>query len=133
MTLTPEEPQPGRPTRAEIEEWAEEEEPRDEAVFDLGDLLAQAQDMQQQLLEAQAAVASRVVEGQAGGGVVKVQVTGALDFQSVLIDPRAVDPNDVEMLQDLVLAAIREAVAKVNELNSEALGGFSGAVGGLLP
>lgn len=133
MTLTPEEPQPDRPTRAEIEEWAEEEEPRDEAVFDLGDLLAQAQDMQQQLLEAQAAVASRVVEGQAGGGVVKVQVTGALDFQSVLIDPSAVDPNDVEMLQDLVLAAIREAVARVNELNSEALGGFSGAVGGLLP
>ncbi len=137
MTLTPEEPQPDRPTRADIEQWALEDEPQDEQQeeppFDLGDLLAQAQDMQQQLLDAQAAVAGRVVEGQSGGGVVKVQVTGDLNFQAVVIDPSVVDPNDVEMLQDLVLAAIREATAKVNELNTEALGGFSGAMGGLLP
>lgn len=123
MTLTPEEPEPaGSPA-------GEDEQPG----FDLSDLLAQAQDMQQQLIEAQAAVAARVVEGQAGGGVVKVQVSGDLKFHSVVIDPSVVDPADVEMLQDLVLAAIREATAKVNELTSEALGGFGGAVGGLLP
>ncbi|MBW3614044.1 MAG: YbaB/EbfC family nucleoid-associated protein [Actinobacteria bacterium] len=101
--------------------------------FDLGDLLAQAQDLQQQLLDAQAAVADRVVEGQAGGGAVKVRVSGDLTFDSVVIDPAVVDPDDVEMLQDLVLAAVRDAMAKVNQLQSEALGGFGGAMGGLLP
>jgi DNA-binding YbaB/EbfC family protein len=104
----------------------------DDTGFDLGGLLAQAQNMQQQLLEAQAAVANQVVEGQAGGGVVKVRVTGGFDFQAVEIDPAAVDPADVEMLQDLVLAAVRDAVAKVNALNAEAMGGFGGAFGGLL-
>jgi DNA-binding YbaB/EbfC family protein len=101
--------------------------------FDFGNLLAQAQNMQQQLLEAQAAIAEQVVEGQAGGGVVRVRVTGGFDFHDVTIDPAAVDPSDVEMLQDLVLAAIHDAVAKVNDLNAEAMGGFGGALGGLLP
>jgi DNA-binding YbaB/EbfC family protein len=104
-----------------------------EPTFDLSGLLAQAQNMQQQLLEAQAAAAEQVVEGQAGGGVVKVKVTGGLDFEAVEIDPAAVDPNDVEMLEDLVLAAVRDAVAKVNALNAEAMGGLGGALGGLLP
>lgn len=101
--------------------------------FDLSGLLAQAQSMQQQLLDAQSQVATQVVEGQAGGGVVKVRVTGGFDFQAVTIDPAAVDPADVEMLQDLVLAALRDALAKVNELNAQAMGGFGGALGGLLP
>ncbi len=78
---------------------------------DLGGLLRQAQEMQERLVAAQAEAAERVVEGQAGGGVVKVTVTGAFDFRSVTIDPSAVDPDDVEMLQDLVLAAIHDAVA----------------------
>jgi DNA-binding YbaB/EbfC family protein len=101
--------------------------------FDLGGLLAQAQSMQQQLLDAQAQVAEQTVEGQAGGGVVRVQVTGGFDFQSVTIDPSAVDPGDVEMLQDLVLAAIRDALNKVNELNAQAMGGLGGGLGGLIP
>ena len=104
--------------------------------FDLGGLLAQAQSVQQQLVEAQARVAAQRVEGQAGGGVVRVTVTGGLEFTSVTIDPGAVDPADVEMLQDLVLAAVRDAVGKVNELNAEAMqtmgGGLGGAFGGLL-
>lgn len=103
------------------------------AGFDLGGLLAQAQSMQQQLLDAQAQVAEQTVEGQAGGGVVRVQVTGGFDFRSVTIDPNVVDPADVEMLQDLVLAAIRDALNKVNELNAQAMGGLGGALGGLLP
>ena len=99
---------------------------------DLGQLLEQAQAMQQQLMDAQAQAAEQVVEGVAGGGVVKVTVTGGMDFQAVTIDPAAVDPDDVEMLQDLVLAAIHDAVARVNELQQDSLGGLGGALGGLL-
>jgi hypothetical protein len=99
---------------------------------DLSQLLQQAQAMQQQLLDAQAQAAEQLVEGVAGGGVVKVEVTGGMDFRSVTIDPSAVDPDDVEMLQDLVLAAIHDAVARVNELQQDSLGGLGGALGGLL-
>jgi DNA-binding YbaB/EbfC family protein len=99
---------------------------------DLSQLLEQAQAMQQQLMDAQAQAADQVVQGVAGGGVVKVTVTGGMDFRSVTIDPSAVDPDDVEMLQDLVLAAIHDAVARVNALQQESLGGLGGALGGLL-
>ena len=98
--------------------------------FDMSDLLAQAQQMQQQLLQAREAADDQVVEGTAGGGVVKVTVTGGMEFQSVTIDPKAVDPSDVEMLQDLILAAIHDALAKVNDLNAEALGGLGDMLGG---
>jgi len=99
----------------------------------MNDLLKQAQQMQEQLMEAQATAAAQVVEGQAGGGVVKVSVTGGMEFQSVHIDPDAVDPEDVSMLEDLVLAAIHDAVGKVNELSQQAMGGLDmGGLGGLL-
>ena len=99
----------------------------------MNDLMKQAQKMQEQLLEAQAAAAEQVIEGQAGGGVVKVTVTGGLEFQSVHIDPEAVDPDDVAMLEDLVLAAIHDAVTKVNAISQQAMGGLDlGGLGGLL-
>jgi DNA-binding YbaB/EbfC family protein len=88
------------------------------------------QQMQQQLMDAQQTAAAQVVEGRAGGGVVTVTVTGGLEFRDVTIDPSVVDPDDVQMLQDLVLAAIRDAVTRANELNREALGGL-GLGGGL--
>jgi DNA-binding YbaB/EbfC family protein len=88
------------------------------------------QQMQQQLMDAQQTAAAQVVEGRAGGGVVTVTVTGGLEFRDVTIDPSVVDPDDVQMLQDLVLAAIRDAVTCANELNREALGGL-GLGGGL--
>jgi nucleoid-associated protein EbfC len=97
---------------------------------DLGGLLAQMQQMQQQLMDAQQQAADRVVEGSAGGGAVKIKVSGGLEFQDVMIDSSVVDPDDIEMLQDLVLAAIRDAVARINDLNREALGGL-GLGGGL--
>jgi nucleoid-associated protein EbfC len=97
---------------------------------DLGALLGQMQQMQQQLMDAQATAAAAVVEGRSGGGAVKVTVTGAMVFQSVTIDPAVVDREDVEMLQDLVLAAVRDAIAQANDLNSNALGGL-GLGGGL--
>lgn len=99
---------------------------------DLSNLLQQAQQMQQQLLAAQAEAADEVHEGSAGGGAVKVTVTGGMEFQSVTIRPDAVDPDDVEMLQDLVLAAVREAVGSVNAAQQNALGGIAGGLGGLL-
>ena len=99
----------------------------------MDDLLASAQRMQEQLLAARADAEGTVVEGQAGGGVVKVAVTGGLEFRSVSIDPSAVDPDDVPMLEDLVLAALHDATAKAQELSSRALGGIDlGGLGGLL-
>ena len=101
--------------------------------FDLGGLLEQAQQMQQQLMEAQAALADEVVEGHAGGGVVKVTVTGGMEFRSVKIDKSVVDPADVEMLEDLVLAALHDAAHKVQELTQQGMGQLGlGGLGGLL-
>ena len=117
------------------EDEDDEDEQEAPGGFDFSELLAQAQSMQQQLLDAQQKAAEQVVEGQAGGGVVRIRVTGGFDFQQVTIDPSVVDPADVEMLQDLVLAAMRDALAKINDLNAEAMGGLTagGGLGGLLP
>lgn len=102
---------------------------------DMGALLKQAQQMQEQMMAAQAEAAEKEITGHAGGGVVKVTVTGAGEFRAVEINPDVVDPGDVEMLEDLVLAAISDAMAQVNELQSEsmgALGDLGGGLGGLL-
>ena len=92
--------------------------------------MAQAQQMQEQFAAAQAEVAEQVVQGQAGGGAVRVEVTGAMEFRSVTIDPSAVDPDDVDMLQDLVLAALHDATKQVNELQQGLASGLG--LGGLL-
>jgi nucleoid-associated protein EbfC len=92
---------------------------------DLGKLLAQAQEM----MAAQAEAAEQVVTGQAGGGVVRIEVTGGGEFRSVTISPEAVDPDDVEMLQDLVLAALHDASTQVQRLQQGALGGMMGDLG----
>ncbi len=101
--------------------------------FDMGSLLEQAMEMQQQLLEAQASAAETVVEGSSGGGAVVIRVTGGLEFQSVTIAPEAVDPDDVEMLQDLVVAALRDATDQIGRLQQASMGGLDlGAMGGAL-
>lgn len=97
--------------------------------LDFGALLQQAQQMQEQLMAAQAAAADEVVEGRAGGGAVRVTVTGAMEFRSIRIDPDVVSASEVDMLEDLVLAAIRDATAKAAELSRDALGGLD--LGGL--
>ncbi len=98
----------------------------------VNELLKQAQRMQEQLMAARAVAEETEVEGQAGGGVVKVRVTGAMAFTGVTIDPAAVDPDDVGMLEDLVLAAIHDATDKVNKLSEQAMGGMDlGALGGM--
>jgi nucleoid-associated protein EbfC len=91
---------------------------------DMNQLLKQAQKMQEQLMAAQAQAAEQEVEGQSGGGVVKVRVTGGMEFRGVTIDPAAVDPDDVAMLEDLVLAAIHDAMAKAKAVGESAMGGF---------
>jgi DNA-binding YbaB/EbfC family protein len=99
----------------------------------MNDLLKQAQQMSQQLMAAQQAAADQVVEGHSGGGVVKVEITGGLEVKSVKIDPSVVDPADVEMLEDLVLAAIHDAMAKAGAISQQAMGGLDlGGLGGLL-
>ncbi|HUQ62314.1 MAG TPA: YbaB/EbfC family nucleoid-associated protein [Acidimicrobiales bacterium] len=98
---------------------------------DMSELLKQAQKMQEQLMQARSDAAEQEVEGQAGGGAVKVRVTGDMEFRGVKIDPGAVDPADVEMLEDLVLAAIRDAVTKAGEVTEAAMGGLDlGGLGG---
>ena len=100
--------------------------------FDMGALLEQAQAVQQQLLAAQAAVADQEVEGQAGGGVVRVRVTGGLEIIGVSIDPEVVEAGDVQRLEDLVMAAGRDAIARAKEMAQEAMGGVDlGGLGGL--
>ena len=92
--------------------------------FDFNALLEQAQQMQAQLMEAQALAAQQVHEGVAGGGAVHISVTGGMEFLSVKIRKDAVDPDDVEMLEDLVLAALHDAVRKIGEAQQSSLGGL---------
>src|SRR3954451_2443378 len=86
-------------------------------------MLAEAQAMLAAQQEAQEALKSERVEASAGGGMVKVTMTGDLRLESLAIDPDAVDPEDVEMLQDMVVAAVNEAIRKAEELQQSKLGG----------
>jgi nucleoid-associated protein EbfC len=98
--------------------------------FDFGSLLGQAQ----QMMAASAQAADEIVEGVAGGGAVRVTVNGRLEFQSVTIAPEVVDPADVAMLEDLVLAALHDAAGQISANQQSALGGLGelGGLGGLL-
>ncbi|MBU0495407.1 MAG: YbaB/EbfC family nucleoid-associated protein [Chloroflexi bacterium] len=91
-------------------------------------LVKQAQQMQKKLLETQAALAEEVVEGSAGGGMVTVQMNGHQKVLDIAIDPAVVDPEDVDMLQDLILAALNEAQEKAQELAAERMGAVTGGL-----
>ncbi len=94
-------------------------------------LMKQAQKMQQQLVEAQSKLAETEVTGTAGGGLVTAVVTGNGEVVSVKIDPKAVDPDDVESLEDLVVAAIRDAASNAASLQESTMGPLAGGLGGL--
>jgi DNA-binding YbaB/EbfC family protein len=94
-------------------------------------LLKQAQKMQQEMLAAQEALKDEVVEASAGGGMVTVKVSGDLVVKAIQIDPQAVDPEDVELLQDMVLAAVNEGLRSAQEVASSRLGGIAGGLGSL--
>ena len=92
-------------------------------------MMAQVQKMQQEMQQAQEELANETVTASAGGGVVKATVTGSQELTSIEIDPEAVDPDDVEMLQDMVLAAVNEAMNSSQEMASKKLGGITGGLG----
>ena len=97
----------------------------------LQQLMKQAQKMQQQLADAQAELAEAEVTGTAGGGLVTVTMRGSGDVLTVKIDPKAVDPDDIETLEDLVLAALHTASDAVKQLTEEKMGPLSSGLGGL--
>jgi DNA-binding YbaB/EbfC family protein len=100
--------------------------------FDLNKLMQQAQQMQQQMQDVQEELAKEIVEASAGGGMVTVKATGALEIIEIKIDPKAIDPDDPEMLADMVLAAVNEAIRSAQSLVEARLGGMMpGGLGGL--
>jgi DNA-binding YbaB/EbfC family protein len=94
-------------------------------------LLKQAQKMQEEMLAAQDTLKDETVQASAGGGMVTVEVTGDLVVKSIKIDPEAVDPEDVELLSDMVLAAVNEGLRAAQELAAAKMGGIAGGLGGL--
>ncbi|MGW1343293.1 YbaB/EbfC family nucleoid-associated protein [Kribbella sp. NPDC002412] len=98
--------------------------------FDMSDLLAQAQAMQNQLMEAQANLESQEIEGSAGGGLVTALVSGTGELLSLNIKPEAVDPDDTETLADLVVAAVRDASENAKQAAAQAMGPLAGGIPG---
>jgi nucleoid-associated protein EbfC len=100
--------------------------------MDMSKLLQQVGQMQQQMQQAQADLAKETVEASAGGGMVTVTADGTGQIKAITIDPKAIDPDDPEMLADLVLAAVNEALRSAGSLAESKLGGLAGgALGGL--
>jgi nucleoid-associated protein EbfC len=93
-------------------------------------MLKQVQKMQADMAKAQEELKHEVVEASAGGGMVTVKVSGDLDVKEIRIDPEAVDPEDVELLQDMVLAAVNEGVRSAQELAASKLNAATGGLGG---
>ena len=88
-------------------------------------MMKQVQKMQADMAKAQEELADEVVEASAGGGMVTVEVSGAIELKSIKIDPSAVDPEDVEMLEDMIMAATNEALRSAQELANRKLGGIT--------
>ena len=99
----------------------------------MGNLQRMAQQMQQEMLRIQGELETLTVDGSAGGGVVKAVVTGKQELVSVTIDPAAVDPDDVDMLQDLVVAAVNEGIRSAQRLVADEMGKVTGGLGIKLP
>jgi DNA-binding YbaB/EbfC family protein len=105
--------------------------------FDMNKMLQEAQRMQAELAEAQEAAAKEVVEASAGGGMVTVKANGAGEVVEIRIDPKAIDPDDPELLSDMVLAAVNEALRSARGVMESKMSGIVpgdlGGLGGLLP
>ena len=97
--------------------------------FDVNALMKQAQKMQSEMLEAQEALKDELVEASAGGGMVKVKMGGDLVLREIVIDPEAVDPEEAEMLAEMVQAAVNEALRAAQELAESKMGGITGGLG----
>ncbi len=99
---------------------------------DMRQLMKQAQKMQEELMAAQNQLAEQTFQGSAGGGVVKATVKGSNEVVSVEISPDVIDPEDPELLGDLVVAAINAAMSEASKAAEESMGGLAGGLGGLL-
>ena len=97
--------------------------------IDINKLMQQAQQMQQQMAEAQEQLATETVEASAGGGLVTVRASGNGEILAIKIDPKAIDPDDPELLEDMVLAAINEALRSAQSLAQSRLGAMTGGLG----
>jgi nucleoid-associated protein EbfC len=100
--------------------------------MDMNKLLEQVQQMQAQMQQAQEDLAKETVEATAGGGMVTVKANGTMQITEIKIDPKAIDPDDPELLADMILAAVNEAIRSAQSLMESRLGGLAGgALGGL--
>ncbi|HET8975014.1 MAG TPA: YbaB/EbfC family nucleoid-associated protein [Solirubrobacterales bacterium] len=97
----------------------------------LNQLLQQAQQMQAEMMKAQESLKDETVEASAGGGMVKVVMSGDMELRELTISPDAIDPEDPELLQDMVTAAVNEGLRAAQELASSKLGGITGGMGGM--
>jgi DNA-binding YbaB/EbfC family protein len=102
--------------------------PKQPRMPNMQQMLQQVQKMQQEMEAAQERLKDEIVEASAGGGMVTVRVSGDLAVKSIAIDPDAVDPDDVEILSDMVLAAVNEALRMAQDLAAKKLGGASGGL-----
>ncbi|MCU1643489.1 MAG: Nucleoid-associated protein [Nocardia sp.] len=98
--------------------------------FDIQQLMAQAQQMQQAVMAAQQEIAESEVDGEAGGGLVRARIRATGEVLSLTIDPKVVDPEDVETLQDLVIGALNDAMDNAQQLAADRLGPLAGGLGG---
>ncbi|MBW1616142.1 MAG: YbaB/EbfC family nucleoid-associated protein [Deltaproteobacteria bacterium] len=94
----------------------------------MGNMLKEAQKLQSKMLKMQEELADEIVEASAGGGMVKVKVNGRQQVMDIVIEKEVVDPEEVEMLQDLVIAAVNDALKKSNDLASEQMKGLTGGL-----
>jgi DNA-binding YbaB/EbfC family protein len=95
----------------------------------IGQIAKMAQQMQAQMAQAQQELAETTLEATAGGGAVRIVITGAQEVRSVEIDASAVDPDEVDMLQDLVMTAVNEAITRSKDLERERMGKIAGGMG----
>ncbi len=93
------------------------------------DMMARLQQLQQQAIKAQEQLGEQTAEGSSGGGAVNITVTGGLTVESLKIAPEVVDPDDIEMLEDLVTAALNEALQKVQAMQMQQISGLVGQLG----
>ncbi|MGN0379121.1 MAG: YbaB/EbfC family nucleoid-associated protein [Butyrivibrio sp.] len=99
----------------------------------MNNLMKQAQRMQRQLEESQKELEEKEFTASSGGGAVEVTITGKKEVTKVKIDPEAADPEDIEMLEDLIMAAVNEAIRTVEEASQESMGRITGGMGGGFP
>jgi len=99
--------------------------------MDMGAMLKQVQEMQAEMMQAQEQLKDEIVEASAGGGTIKVKMSGDLVLKEVWIDPEAIDPEDSEVLADMVMAAVNEVLRAAQERATEKMGGIAGGMPGL--